>query len=132
MDLHVPCCSGGTVSCTLPFTTNVTISTSISQRFSFLISNSQSSPAYFISYLIRYGSARSPYDCFILSAVRLYIAFTCLPSSRDSLHPKNAISFRHSSPKRNKTAYRTGICQGTFQIISYKVIRSLWGSHQTI
>ena len=60
-----------TVSCALPFTTNVTVSTSISQTL--LGSNIPSSPAYgvFISQLIRYVRACSSYDCFILRAARL-------------------------------------------------------------
>ena len=59
------------VSYALPFTTNVTISTSISQTF--LSSNIRSSPAYgvFISQLIRYARACSSYECFILRATRL-------------------------------------------------------------
>ena len=60
------CQSRVTVSCALPFTTNVTMSTSISQ-------NIPSSPAYcvFISQLIRYVRACSSYECFILRAARL-------------------------------------------------------------
>ena len=67
------CRSGGTVSCALPFTTNVTISTPISQTFLFLSSNILSSPTYgvFMSQLIRYARACSSYVCFILRAVRL-------------------------------------------------------------
>ena len=66
------CRSGGTASCALPFTTNVTISTSISQ-FPILSSNIPPSPAYdvYISQLIRYARACSSYECFILRAVRL-------------------------------------------------------------
>ena len=66
------CRSRVKVSCELPFTTNVTISTSIS-RFPFLSSNIPSSPAYsvFISQLIRYARACSSYECFILRAARL-------------------------------------------------------------
>ena len=67
------CRSRVTVSCALPFTTNVMISTSISQNFPFLSSNIPSSPAYgvFISQLIRYARACSSYECFILRAARL-------------------------------------------------------------
>ena len=63
------CRSRVTVSCALPFTTNATISTSISQTF--LSSNIPSSPAYgvFISQLIRYARACSSYECLILRAV---------------------------------------------------------------
>ena len=65
------CRPRGTVSCALPFTTNVTVSTSISQTL--LGSNIPSSPAYgvFISQLIRYVRACSSYDRFILRAARL-------------------------------------------------------------
>ena len=68
------CRSGGTVSCALPFMTNVTISTSISRTyFPFLGSNIQSSLAYgvFISQLIRYARTCSSYECLILRAVQL-------------------------------------------------------------
>ena len=67
------CRSRVTVSCELPFTTNVTISTSISQTFRSWVANIPSSPAYgvFISQLIRYARACSSYECFILRVVRL-------------------------------------------------------------
>ena len=54
-------------------TTSVTILISILQTFRSWGSNIQSSPAYgvFISQLIRYASACSPYECFILRAFRL-------------------------------------------------------------
>ena len=63
--------SGGTVNCTLPFMTNVTIS--ISTYFPFLSSNIPTSPAYgvYFSQLIRYARACSSYGCFILRATRL-------------------------------------------------------------
>ena len=62
-----------TVSCALPFTTNVTISTSISQTFRTWVANIPSSPAYgiLISQLIRYARACPSYEYFILRAVRL-------------------------------------------------------------
>ena len=71
--LDLLCRSRVTVSCELPFTTNVTISTSIVTNFPFLSSNITSSPAYgvFISQLIRYARACSSYECFIQRAARL-------------------------------------------------------------
>ena len=67
------CRSRVTVSCALPFTTNVTISTSISQTFRSWVAIFPSSPAYdvFISQLIRYARACSSYECFILRASKL-------------------------------------------------------------
>ena len=64
------CRSRRTISCTLPFTTNVTIPTSISQTFLLLSSNIPFLPAYgvFISQLIRYARVCSFYECFILRA----------------------------------------------------------------
>ena len=61
------CQSVGTVSFTLPFTTNVTISISILQTFRFWVATSH----IFISQLIRYARACSSYECFILRVVRL-------------------------------------------------------------
>ena len=61
-----------TVSCELPITTNVTISTSISQIFrSWVAIFHLRQPGVFISQLIRYARACSSYECFILRAVRL-------------------------------------------------------------
>ena len=63
------CRSEGAVSCALPFTTNLTISSSISQHF-----RSWAETFYLrqpISQLIRYVRACSSYECFILKAARL-------------------------------------------------------------
>ena len=67
------CRSGGTVSCALPFTTNVTISTSISQTFCSWVAIFHLSLAdgVFISQLTRYSRACSSNGCFILRPVRL-------------------------------------------------------------
>ena len=68
------CRSRVTVSCALPFTTNVTISASISQTFRSWVAIIPSLPAYgvFISQLILYARACSSYEyyCFILRADR--------------------------------------------------------------
>ena len=67
------CRSRVTVSCALPFTTNVTISTSISQTFcSWVAIFHLRQPMVFLSHS-SYGNARtfSSYECFILRAVRL-------------------------------------------------------------
>ena len=62
-----------TVSCELPFTTNVTISTCISQTFRSWVAIFHLRKAYgvFISQLIRYARACSSYECFIRMAARL-------------------------------------------------------------
>ena len=67
------CRSRVTVSCELPFTTNVTIFNFHITNFPFLSSNIPSSPAYgvFLSQLIQYVRACSSYECFILRAARL-------------------------------------------------------------
>ena len=98
------CRSRVTVSCALPFTTNVTMSTSISQTFRFLCSNIPSSPAYgvFISHLIRYARACSSYVCYILRAARLsskllgqgYV-MECLKSSLGKLYGRYGDLIKH-------------------------------------
>ena len=66
------CRSRVTVSCELPFTTNVTISTSISQAFrSWVVIIYLRQPMVFLSQLILYARACSSYECFILRAARL-------------------------------------------------------------
>ena len=57
----------------IPFTTNMTISTSILQTFRSCKTNIPSSPAYdlFISQLILYARACTSYECHILRAIRL-------------------------------------------------------------
>ena len=65
------CRSRVTVSCALPFTTNVTISTSISQNFRSWVAIFHLRYGVFISQLIRYARACSSYESFILRAVRL-------------------------------------------------------------
>ena len=67
------CRSRVTVSCELPFTTNVTISTSISQTFRSWVAifHLRQPMVFFISQLIRYARACSSYECFILRAARL-------------------------------------------------------------
>ena len=67
------CQSRVTVSCALPFTTNVAISTSISQTFRFWVAifPLRQPMVFLISQLIRYARACSAYECFILRAARL-------------------------------------------------------------
>ena len=67
------CRSRVTVSCALPFTTNVTISTSISQTFRSWVAifHLRQPMVFFMSQLIRYARACSSYECFILRAARL-------------------------------------------------------------
>ena len=62
-----------TVSCELPFTTNLTISTSISQPFrSWVAIFHLRQPMAFLSHsVIRYARVCSSYECFILRAARL-------------------------------------------------------------
>ena len=62
-----------TVSCELPFTTNVTISTSISQIFRSWVArfHLRQPMVLFISQLIRHARACSSNGCFILRAARL-------------------------------------------------------------
>ena len=61
-----------TVSCALPFTTNVTTSTSISQTFRSWVAISIFTSLWcFISQLKRYARACSSYGCFILRTARL-------------------------------------------------------------
>ena len=93
-----------TISCALPFTTNVTISTSILQTFRSWSSNISSSPAYgvFISQLIRYARACSSYECYILRAARLsskligqgYV-MECLKSSLRKLYARYGDLIKH-------------------------------------
>ena len=67
------CRSRVTVSCALPFTTNLTISTSISQTFrSWVAIFHLRQPMVFLSpQLIWYARACSSYECFILRVTRL-------------------------------------------------------------
>ena len=66
------CRSGGTVSCALPFTTNVTISTSISKTFLSLVAIvHRRQLMQFISQLIRYARICSSNEYFIMRAARL-------------------------------------------------------------
>ena len=66
-----PCRSKMTVSCAPPFTSNVTISTSISQTFlSWVAIFHLRQPMVFLSQLIRYARACSSYE-WILRAARL-------------------------------------------------------------
>ena len=65
------CRSRVTVSCELPFTTNVTISISIAQTFFSWVAIFLLRQRCLISQLIRYARACSSYECFILRAARL-------------------------------------------------------------
>ena len=67
------CRSRVTVSRALPFTTNMTISTSISQTFRSWVSIFllRQAMVFFISQIKRYARACSSYECFILGAARL-------------------------------------------------------------
>ena len=67
------CRSKLTVRCALPFTTNVTISTSISQTFRSWVAifHLRQPIVFFISQFIWYAKACSSYECFILRVARL-------------------------------------------------------------
>ena len=95
------CRSWGTVSCALPFTTNVTISTPISQTFRSISAN-----VWFL-----YLTAHTVHVC------------------------KGLILLWKFYSKRGATLFlasRTGICQGTFEIVPREVLRSISRSHNTL
>ena len=81
------CRSGGTVSCSLPFTTNVAILNFHFTNIPILSSNISSSTAYgvLISQLIQYARACSSYECFILMAERLSYKLLGLGYARERL-----------------------------------------------
>ena len=89
-------CCGWTVSFALPFTTNVTISTFISQIFNSWVAIFHLGRIWhFISHFIRYARACSSYECFVLMAKRFPYKL-----------------------------FRARICQGKFEIVSYEVLWS--------
>ena len=95
------CRSRETVSCALSFTTNVTISTSISQTF-------------------RSWVAIFHLPCFYLTAHTVCQGLLLLWM----FYSKGGATFIW--------APRTGICDGTFEIVPQEVLWSILGSHQTL
>ena len=93
-----------TVSCELPFTTNVTISTSISQTFrSWVAIFHHRQPVVF--YL------RAHTVCQGLFLLWMF-------------YSEGGATFIY--------APQTGICHGAFEIVPQEVLWSIWGSHQTL
>ena len=98
------CRSRVTVNCALPFTTNVTISTSISQTFrSWVAIFHLRQPMVFLSHS-SYG----------MPSLLLLWMFYSMGSTTFILGP------------------RTGICHWTFEIVAQGVLWSIWVSHQTL